>query len=91
MTPVISPDLASRGPACVVDEQSTMAELEVEVRWRLHVEGEHLIVGVPAEASTDCISKFCASIQGSPDIVLAGDLEHQVTKARRLESDSRVG
>jgi len=91
MAPVVSPDLASRGPAWVADQQATMAELEIELRWRLYVEGEHLIVGVPAEALADCISKFCASIQRSPDVILAGDLEHQMTKARLLHGNGRVG
>ena len=91
MAPVVSPiwhrgvqrgSLISRPP---------MAELEIELRWRLYVEGEHLIVGVPAEALADCISKFCASIQRSPDVILAGDLEHQMTKARLLHGNGRVG
>src|SRR4029077_5197170 len=53
----VAPADDSRGlpahPGCVVDQEPVGAVLDVEAAWRLHVERDHLVIGVPAKRGTD--------------------------------------
>ena len=77
----------------VVDLASAPAELDVEARGRLRVEGEHPVVRVLAEAVRDRNAGGDAALVAEPDVLHPLRLDHEMVDAlahRRLEEGQRV-
>jgi len=80
-------------PVGVVDLASAPAELDVEARRCLRVEGEHPVVRVLTEAARDRNAGGDAALVAEPDVLHPLRLDHEVIDAlaqRRLEEGDRV-
>ena len=67
----------------VVDFESLATEFDVEPAGRLHVEGQHLVVDVPAERRRHRHLAAQRTVQAQPDVVGFADLDHQMHDAAR--------
>ena len=70
-------------PVRVVDLATTPAEFDFEPGGRLRIEGEHVIIGVPAECTGDRHASLESAIVCVPHVIHCDDLQHEMMDVLR--------